>query len=232
MKNSLRYPHLLRADILRGLTDDAKLQFLDNCVMRNFDQVTPILSQGEPVAGLYIVAHGAVEITGINTDGQTVLIHLSRQGEIFGDVEVLSEKPAAATCTAMANTVVLFYAKQHLLEAIKSSTFMRNIFTLTYDRLVRDNRVKFVDQFYPVDQRLCDYLHRLSADRPEISKTQADLAGLLGCARQTLNRELGRLRDQNIIQMEKGKIRVTERQGLYRQATKGDAIYQIYKSSA
>ncbi len=232
MKNSLRYPHLLRSDVLKGLPDDTKLRLLDDCIMRSLDQIAPILVQGEPVNGMYLVAHGCVEITGINTEGQTVLIHLSRQGEVFGDVEAIGEKPAAANCTAMANSVVLFYPKQLLIGSMQCVTFMRNILAMSHDRLVRDNRVKFVDQFYPVDQRLCDYLHRLSADRPEISKTQADLAGLLGCARQTLNRELGRLRDQNIIQMEKGKIRVIDRNALYAQATKGDAIYQIRKSIA
>lgn len=232
MRNSLRYPHLLRADVLRGLPDDVKLQFLDDCVMRNFDQTTSILVQGEAVNGMYLVAHGSVEITGINSEGQTVLIHLSRQDEVFGDVEAIGEKTAAANCTAMPNTVVLFYSKHLLIESMRCVTFMRNVFALTHDRLVRDNRLKFVDQFYPVDQRLCDYLYRLSVERPEISKTQADLAGLLGCARQTLNRELGRLRDQNIIQMEKGKIRVADREALYQQATRGDAIYLVKKSIA
>ena len=88
-----------------------------------------------------------------------------------------------------------------------------------YDRLVRDNSTKFVDQFYPVEQRLCDYLYRLSADKPVITKTQADLAGLLGCARQTLNRELGRLRGKKILTMEKGKIHILDRQALLVQAT-------------
>lgn len=195
--------------------------------MQSYDQITPILRQGEAVRGLFVVAHGSVEITGINSDGQTVLIHLARQGEVFGDVEALSDEPTAANCTAMSNTVLLFYPKNLLLNAMRLPIFMRNIFALTYDRLVRDNRVKFVDQFYPVDQRLCDYLHRLSVDRLEISKTQAELANLLGCARQTLNRELGLLRDQGIIEMKKGKIRVTNRDALYAEATKGDAIYQI-----
>lgn len=231
MRNSRRFPHLFRSDLLKGLPDDTKLQFLDDCVMRSFDQITPILVQGEAVDGMYLVAHGSVEITGINSEGQTVLIHLSRQGEVFGDVEAIGEKPAAANCTAMANTVVLFCSKQLLIEAMRGATFMRNVFAISHDRLVRDNRLKFVDQFYPVSQRLCDYLYRLSVERPEISKTQADLAGLLGCARQTLNRELGYLRDQNIIQMEKGKIRVTDRGALYQQATLGDAIYLIKKTT-
>ena len=81
----------------------------------------------------------------------------------------------------------------------------------SFDRLVRDNAYKFVDSFYPVEQRLCDYLHRLSVGNPVVAKTQAELAGLLGCARQTLNRELKHLRQQGIIELEKGKIRVIDR---------------------
>ena len=53
------------------------------------------------------------------------------------------------------------------------------------------------------------------ATKPEITKPQADLAGLLGCARQTLNRELGRLRDRNVIEIEKGRIRVLDRAALH-----------------
>ncbi|MCP3972274.1 MAG: winged helix-turn-helix domain-containing protein [Rhodobacteraceae bacterium] len=62
------------------------------------------------------------------------------------------------------------------------------------------------------------YLRHLSADQPETGKTQCDLAGLPGCARQTLNRALGRLRDRHIIAMEKGKTRVLDRQVFWAQA--------------
>ena len=91
---------------------------------------------------------------------------------------------------------------------------MRNLFRVSYDRLVRDNQNKFVDQFYPVEQRLCEYLYRLSVDTAEVPKTQSDLAAILGCARQTLNRELGGLRERNIIELQKGKIVVLDRDAL------------------
>ncbi|MDJ0627529.1 MAG: Crp/Fnr family transcriptional regulator [Rhodobacter sp.] len=214
MKNSIRFPHLLKADLLADLPDEFKFRFLDDCTVRLYDVPTEVLAQGGPVPGMFLIAHGSAEITCVNSDGQTAMIHLARQGEIVGEIEVLSENAAAATCTTAPKTTLLFCAQSQLCEAVRTPVFLRNITRIFYDRMVRDNATKFVDQFYPVDQRLREYLYRLSADKPEISKTQADLAGLLGCARQTLNRELGRLRDDEIIEMEKGKIRVLDRVGL------------------
>ncbi|MCG6902023.1 MAG: Crp/Fnr family transcriptional regulator [Rhodobacter sp.] len=222
MKNSVRFPHLNRAPVLRKLPEAFKTHFLDSCTVRTYEQSEPILTQGDTVHGMFMIAHGSVEITSINPEGQTVLIHLCRQGEVFGDIEALSDNPAAANCAAAGQTVILFSTKSLLIESTKTPMFLRNIMHVSYERLVRDNQIKFVDQFYPVEQRLCDYLYRLSADKPEVSKTQADLAGLLGCARQTLNRELGRLRDREIIAMEKGKIAVRNRAALRVQAHSTD----------
>ena len=222
MRNAIRFPHLMKAPFLRDLPEAFKTNLLDECTMRTYDRSTPVLTQGDIVDGMFILAHGSVEITSINAEGQTVLIHLCRQGEVFGDIEALSENPAAANCTATAKTVMLFCPKPVLHDSMNVRQFMRNIMQVSYERLVRDNQIKFVDQFYPVEQRLCDYLFRLSTDRSVVSKTQADLAGLLGCARQTLNRELGRLRERDIIAIEKGKIVVRDRKALLEQATSTD----------
>ena len=219
MKNAVRFPHLLSAPILRGLSDDFKSDFLESQTIRTYEQGETIVGQGEQVKGLYIIAHGSVEITSFNAEGQSVLIQLSRQGDVFGETESIAELQAAANCVAATQAVILFCPRERLHDMLQNRTFLRNVFADFYSRLTRDNGNKFVDQFYPVEQRLCDYLYRLSADRPEISKTQADLAGLLGCARQTLNRELGRLRDKEILEMEKGKIRILDREALYAQAT-------------
>ena len=219
MKNAVRFPHLQTAPLLRDLSDEFRVDFLEGCAIRTFEQGETILAQGEAVKGMYIIAHGSVEVTSFNPEGQSVLIHLYRQADIFGEPETLAERHAAANCVAANQAVLLFCAKDLLLESTKNHVFLRNLMSAGYDRLVRDNSTKFVDQFYPVEQRLCDYLYRLSADKPVITKTQADLAGLLGCARQTLNRELGRLRGKKILTMEKGKIHILDRQALLVQAT-------------
>jgi CRP/FNR family cyclic AMP-dependent transcriptional regulator len=220
MRNAVRFPHLMTAaPLLRDLDNGFKDSFLEACLVRQYGRGDTVLAQGGPVEGMYLIAHGAVEITSFNPDGQTVLIHLHQRGENFGEIEAYGDIPAAANCTAADNAVLLFAPKSLLFSALREPVFVRNVFRACCDRLVRDNTTKFVDQFYPVEQRLCDYLYRLSVDKPEVTKTQADLAGLLGCARQTLNRELGGLRDQGVIEMRKGKIVVLDRPALLTRAT-------------
>ena len=223
MKNSIRFPHMFRAPIFADLPEDFSVQLVDECSVQIFDKPTQVLAQGDAIHGMYMIAHGSIEVTCVNPEGQSVLIHVMRQFEVFGEVEALAECPCAATCTAAANTTLLYCAKPMLYQSARSLVFLRNLMKMSYDRLVRGNTIKFVDQFYPVEQRLCAYLHRLSVDRVEISKTQGDLAGMLGCARQTLNRELGRLRDRAIIEIEKGKIRVTDRDALLVIASESEA---------
>ncbi len=214
MNNSIRFPQMLRSPMLRDLDAASATRFIDSCSVRLFDRPTKVLGQGEASDGMYLIADGSVEITCGNNNSQEVLIHVMRRFDVFGEVEALAESPCAATCTASASSSLLFCATPVLREWCQERTFLRNVMKISCERLVRDNTVKFVHQFYPVEQRLREYLFRLSVDKPVISKTQGDLAGLLGCARQTLNRELGRLRELRVIEITKGKIRVLDREAL------------------
>ncbi len=179
--------------------------------------------QGDAAPGMVIIADGAVEVTCQNPDGQSIMIHIARRGEILGEVETLAEGPCAASCIALPGTVTLLCPAPLLRDQIKSASFLRNLARVFSERLDRDNKARFIDQFYPVERRLCTYLYRLSVDSAEITKTQSQLAGFLGCARQTLNRELGRLRDAGIIAPAKGKIIIADRNALLARATADEA---------
>ena len=213
-----RFPHLLNAPFLQDLTDATKHSFLDQCTLQSHQTAHVILSQGDRAPGMFIIAQGAVEVTCQNPDGQSILVHIARRGEILGDVETLADGPCSATCIALPGTVTLLCPGQVLREQVKSDPFLRNIAKVFSERLDRDNTSKFIDQFYPVERRLCAYLYRLSVDSSEITKTQSELAGFLGCARQTLNRELGRLRDAGVITSAKGKITIADRDALLSRA--------------
>lgn len=143
------------------------------------------------------------------------MLHVSTAGDVLGDVEALSENPCAASCTALANTSVLFCATPLVYTHLQSPVFVRNLAGIYYDRLIRDNMAKSVSQFYSVDQRLCIYLSQLTSEqRPQIRVSQSSLAAIIGCSRQTVNRKLGELRDHAVIQLGKGLITVLDRKAL------------------
>lgn len=214
MKNAIRFPRLLHSPLFTGMTTSFIHEFLNQCAVHMYDQPTEVLARGAQVDFMYMVAHGEVEITCTNAAGHCIMLHLAGQGETFGETEVLSEKPCAATCTVAAKSTLLACSRDALRASMRSDIFMRNLMCVFHGHLERESKSRIVDQFMPLENRLNDYLYRLSANKPIISKTQADLAGLLGCARQTLNRELGQLRDQSIIQLEKGRIVVLNRDAL------------------
>ena len=110
---------------------------------------------------------------------------------------------------------MLFCATPLVYTHLQSPVFVRNLAGIYYDRLIRDNMAKSVSQFYSVDQRLCIYLSQLTSEqRPQIRVSQSSLAAIIGCSRQTVNRKLGELRDNAVIQLGKGLITVLDRKAL------------------
>lgn len=219
MKNSLAFPHLMDCDLLADVPDDQKIAFLDVCVMRRYGRPTEILTQGEPCSGFYIVVQGLVEVNYCDDDGNVSVVRVAAPGDVLGDVEAISGHGCAASCVTLANSTLLFCPTPVIYTHLQSPVFIRNQSRLFYERMQRDNRAKSATQFHSAEQRLYMYLCQLTNEnRPEIRVNQSNLAGIVGCSRQTMNRKLGELRDEGVIRLGKGTIKVLDRAGLERRA--------------
>ncbi|MFY0692072.1 MAG: Crp/Fnr family transcriptional regulator [Paracoccaceae bacterium] len=214
MKNSLRFHHLLDCELLKDMPEDARAEFLDSCSVRSFSKPTLILAQGEPANGMTLIAEGVIEVSCIGSEGHQAIINHSGPGETLGEVEALGERVCAASCVAFPGTVTLFCATPLLFGQLSSTVFVRNLMAIQCDRIHRDNMFKMVDQFYTVGQRLCKYLHRMSTTSPTLTLSQSHLADIVGCSRQTMNRELGLLREKNLIAINKRRIQILNREAL------------------
>jgi CRP-like cAMP-binding protein len=217
MMNSVRFPHLMNASFLDDLPDDPKTAFLDSCSVRVLELETTILSQGEHALGMFLIAHGTVEVSFLSEDGNKSIIYHAGVGEVLGVIETVAERSCAATCTAFANTTVLFCARPVLFEQLKSPVIIRNLAMIAHTALTRDNIFKSVDQFYTVEQKICMYLLQLSSESSKFTQSQSYLANAVGCSRQTVNKELGRLRELNIIDQTRGAIEVLDPAALSQQ---------------
>jgi CRP/FNR family cyclic AMP-dependent transcriptional regulator len=214
MKNSLRFPHLLDCEILNDLSDDQKADFLNQFAVRTYTSKTPIIHQGQAAEGMHLVSHGSVEVSYLSEEGfQTIIFHAGPSAPL-GVIESLAAKPVAATCVAMNNTCILFCPTPLLYQQMQSPVMIRNIAKLAYSTFERDNISKSIDQHYTVEQRICSHLWQLSEQTAEVRQSQSYLATMVGCSRQTVNKELGVLRDSDIIMLGKGKFTVLDRKAL------------------
>lgn len=201
--------------MLEGLSHDEKRAFLTACIPRVLKSPSSILRQGEPTAGSFLVVTGQVEVNYVDASGNPVIVHTARPGEMLGEVEALSGRPCACSCVTAPDTTVLFCPTRVLQTHIPPRLLIRNLCDALYDRMVRESRNKAADHYLSAEQRLRLHLHRLSGNGTEAVRiSQSQLAVLIGCSRQTVNPMLGRLRDQGIVELGRGAIRVLDRDRL------------------
>ncbi|WP_199260031.1 Crp/Fnr family transcriptional regulator [Paracoccus binzhouensis] len=201
----------LRPDLIEGLDVEARLAFYAECTPRVFPTPTEILSQDEETEVAYLIVEGQIEVSFVDVDGNTVIAHVAGPGEVMGEVELLSGKTCAATCRTLPNTRLLRFTAPLLMRHVPVEVLLRNFAGILHGRLIRDNRLQAIAQFYSAEGRICMHLLRMtSAERPEVQVSQSQLALLAGCSRQTVNRTLAELRAEGIIEQRRGLIRIRD----------------------
>lgn len=211
MKNCVRFPHLLKSEIFDDLDVEFASDFMDACSVKIYDAETVVLEQGESADSIILVAHGHVDVTYVGEDGRQLFLLRVRPGLTLGETETITGGPCAATCTTSDSATLLFYSRAKLEKALKTYGFVKNITKIFHKRLLKDNWLKHIGQFGAVEKRLRSHLYILSETSRKIRETQSDLATVVGCSRQTINRELSKLRTAGIIEQNGSEITVLDR---------------------
>jgi len=216
LENSVRFPHLLKADSFTDLSADFKRAFLNACSVATYEQPTVIFEQGKPACAVMILAHGYVDVTMSGESGEEMFVIRLRPGAVLSEMEVISGLACLATCKTSRNTILLRCGHEQLDGALQQPAYLKNMISAYYWRLSYVNWSKYVAQFGTVAERLRGYLYVLSEESLTIRDTQSYLANMIGCSRQTFNRELRALKDKGLISQRGSEIRVLDRARLVR----------------
>lgn len=216
MRLSLQFSHLAKADFFEDMQPKQVEMFLDSCALRTVPNGTILLEQDSQVTGIFLIAHGCVEVTLKNPDGHVAVLHHARENETLGCLEAVAQQHSVASCMAVGDVTYLFCPLDRLANELAHPLIHRNIMRITRGRMLRDSQRKHVDQHYSLDRRLCAYLLRLSDRANRVPHSQSYIANLASCSRQSINRALAMLREEGLIMIEKGKIRLLDRAGLER----------------
>ena len=212
--NSIKYPHLHKSTLLANLPKDLANQFLNQSLVHSFSKTQAFIEQGQVSKGLFLVAHGHVEVSMISHSGQSTYIGQATTGGCLGEIEAINKKECIASCFARKDTVLLFTPTHQLMGFLSNIEFLKNLFLIFHDRMQYNNLFRSIDKLDPVDVRLRAYLHFMSMAQPTVRKSQTELADVIVCARQNLNKELGKLRDAGFVEIKSGAVVVLDRHRL------------------
>ncbi len=198
----------MRTAIFDGFSELEKIRLIDAARMQYFPEATDFIHQDQVPLGLYLVAQGQVEISYLSAIGTRTPLLIANVGTPLGVIECLANKFAAASARATAGSCVLLIEKSLLADLISEPRFVGNLAGHMYEALLRFNMFRSAEKDMTVPQRIAHYLLQLRYADDTVRQSQSFIADTVGCSRQTVNKNLGRMRRDNVISIEKGVIQI------------------------
>jgi CRP-like cAMP-binding protein len=208
--------------------DAAGLETIGRTVRtRRFRRGEVIFHQGDPGDALFIVMNGGIKISLPSDMGDEAILATLRSGDVFGELALLDGAPRSATATAIEPTETLVLPRAQFRELIATEPAVRDALLASIAGELRrlTNHVEEL-HFLDITGRLASRLSRLAVDggtalpdgsiRLKAPLTQGDLAAMIGCTRQSVNKLLGIFTDDHLIRLDRDSIVVLDLDGLGR----------------
>jgi CRP/FNR family transcriptional regulator, cyclic AMP receptor protein len=192
---------------------------------RRFRRGEVIFHQGDPGDALFIVMSGAIKISLPSDMGDEAILATLRSGDVFGELALLDGAPRSASATALEATETLVLPRQQFRALIATEPAVRDSLLASIAAELRrlTNHVEEL-HFLDITGRLAARLVRLANDggtrledgsiRLAAPLTQGDLAAMIGCTRQSVNKLLGIFTDDHLIRLDRDSIVILDLDGL------------------
>lgn len=204
---------LLQKSILFNRLNAAQIKILHSRLKKaSYKRNAVIFLKGDPGDALYILKQGRVKISVLSSEGKDLILNIYGVGEVFGEMSLFDGLPRSAAATALENTEVLILARpifENLLTEVPQLAM--NIIALLSRRLryttEQTEMLGLLGAYERVALKLLQLTQSSDAEAPlSINLSQQELAAMLGLTREWLNKVLKIFADQDIVELNWGKI--------------------------
>jgi CRP-like cAMP-binding protein len=214
---------LLRGCALFESLRDADLALVAGKVARvAFQRNEPIFMKQDPGDSLYIIRHGRVKISLLNSDGKDLIINIYGPGEVFGEMSLFDGLPRSATATAINKVEALRLGRPAFTDLLAALPQLAlNIIALLSRRLRYTTEQTELLGLFGAYERVSFKLLQLAQTQGgsgplTLNLSQQELAAMLGLTREWLNKVLNIFAEQGVVELQWGKIVVKNPEELKR----------------
>jgi CRP-like cAMP-binding protein len=208
-----------------GLDRDALERLSGSMRSRRFRRGEVIFHLGDPGDALFVIMSGDVKISLPSETGEEAILATLGSGAVFGELALLDGAPRSASATALTATETVVLPRDRFRELIATEAGVRDALLASIAGELRRLTTHVEElHFLDITGRLAARLVRLAQDggtrtadggiRLRKNLTQGDLAAMVGCTRQSVNKLLGQFTDDGMIRLEREGIVVTDMEGL------------------
>lgn len=188
---------------------DLKPLFVSNGRLRSYEKEEYVFYKDDPGDRVYLIENGIVKIINYSECGKELVFSVLHDGDIFGEMSVLDQKPRSACALAVSKIKVYELEGKTFINHLKQNpALLLDMIRILSERLRDTNTFVEDTVFLNLSSRILNRLLKISehcgvnkGNYIEISHnfSQKELAGLVGCTRENLSKELKLLKDAGII---------------------------------
>ncbi len=174
-----------------------------------------IYSEGDTPLHVYFVKSGNVKTFKSHPDGKELIMNLYSANDFFGFEPILENSSYTESAVAMQDSELISIPRYDFLVMIQSHPDVSKSFIHLLCKKVADREAQLVNLAYnSVRQRTADALLKSEALKDAqsvIAISRDDLAKMVGTASESVIRVLSDFKDEGLIEIEGGKIKISSR---------------------
>lgn len=195
---------------IRDLGQDKKV--------KAYKKKTEIFSEGDMPLNVFLVKSGNIKTFKSHPDGKELIINLYTANDFFGFEPILENENYNESAVAMQDSELVVIPRHDFMQMIQTHPDVSKSFINLLCKKVVEREKQLLNLAYnSVRQRTAEALLKsetLKDSKSVISISREDLAKMVGTASESVIRVLSDFKDEGLIEVEGGKIRILQRSKL------------------
>jgi CRP/FNR family transcriptional regulator, polysaccharide utilization system transcription regulator len=202
----------------RAESFDALIKLTGDRKCKPYKKKELIFSEGNYPNGIYFVNKGKVKTYKVNEDGKEYITGLYKDGDFIGYTAVLEDSNFTESAAALEDSDVCQIQRQDFLTLLYSNREVANKFIkLLSDNLIEKEERLLSLAYNSVRKRVAEALLMLrnrymqeGSNEFSIHISREDLSNIVGTATESLIRTLSDFKDEGMIELKAGQVRILD----------------------
>lgn len=173
-----------------------------------------LFTEGDVPSSVYLVQSGQIKVSRLHQDGKEFITNLHCENDFFGYEPILEDSPYKDSAVAIQDSEVIIIPKADFLALLYQHSDVSAAFISMLCKRVAEKEEALLSLAYSsVRQRTARALLKASERKSDdglIGISREDLARQVGTAPESVIRALSEFRDENLLAIEGGKIRILQ----------------------
>lgn len=182
-----------------------------------FGKKVQVYKPAQRPRALYYVISGKVKISKMNDDGKEFITNIHSPGEYFGYTSILEDVNYKDAAEALEETELMLIPREEFLQLISTDIDIAETFIKIITQNIVEKEESLINlAYYSLRKKVAYGLIQLlekckvEAMQPFLNLSREEMAQSMGIATESLIRTLGDFKDENLIDIQKGKVIVID----------------------